>query len=301
MPEQVLEDLQENNRQITDQELAEICGDANFNANLHPPLLPRELSYPTGESGDREHQIPSCDLLVKPDPDNAHRLILVRKSNQKRVIPVDLGFLNPRMRPFLFQLLSRFAPGLNFNLPIPDSPTAMRDDTFSGMRYRPRISYEGKLILARRQWQITHDLFPSQKPQESAADYFLRIQDWYQQQGLPQEVFVRVTLLPSHGISGPHTAAKAPEAAPEAPEPSAKASKAQAKTPVREHLYKPQYIDFTNPLLVDLLARMADSLERFFFTFEERLPAHEHLPSHGKDRYACEMIFQADFPGGLDD
>ena len=290
LPDEVEQDLYADNSSMTDQELAEICGDANFNANLHPPLLPKELSYPTGEAGRDEHQILSSDVWVERDPASPFRLRLVRKSNGKTVVPVDLGFLNPRMRPHLFQLLSRFTPALSFNLPIPETPTAMRDPELGEqVRYRPRISYEGKLVLARRQWQLIEERFPRLLPQESAADYFFRVQDWRRSLGLPSEVFMRIDVRP----------------APKGSEPQDQADP-KSNAPIRQHLYKPQYIDFHNPLLVDLFSRTGETLDYFQCTFEERLPSHDHLVGHekkhgedqGEDRFATEMIFQVDFPAG---
>ena len=287
LPEGVQKDLLSDNQSMTDQELAEICGDANFNANLHPPLLPKELSYPTGEAGQEEHQILSSDVWVERDPASPFRLRLKRKSSGKAVVPVDLGFLNPRMRPHLFQLLSRFTPALSFNLPIPDTPTAMRDSELGDqVRYRPRITYEGKLILARRQWQLTEAQFPGLGPQETSADYFFRVQEWRRQLGLPQEVFMRIDVRPSPAAAEPKAGADSPE------------KRAKAGSPMRQHLYKPQYIDFHNPLLVDLFSRTRETLTYFQCTFEERLPGHGHLLPHGSDRFATEMIFQVDFPNG---
>ena len=285
MPDEVQDDLRRNNEALTDHVPAEICGDANFNANLHPPLLPKELSYPTGQSGEAEHQIPSADLLVQKDPHDGHRLQLVRRSDGKRVVPVDLGFLNPRMRPYLFQMLSRFTPVMSFNWPLPDAPDARHAPEFEGVRHRPRLSYEKGIILARRQWQVNGDGFPRPNRHEKPEDYFFRLQTWRLDLGLPDEVFVRVTVLPAASV-------------PDGEEPT---RREKARRPVREHLYKPQYVDFANPILVDLLGRLGDTLDRFVLTFEERLPAAEHLPRHDAERYACEMIFQADFPGGFDD
>ena len=275
LPDNTLRGLQANNEAMArDLDLAEICGDANFNANLHPPLLPKELSYPTGESGS-QNQILSSDVWVERDPRTPHRLRLTHGEGGRTIIPVDLGFLNPRLRPPLFQLLSRFTPALNFNLPMPDSPTALHDDRLPEPRYRPRITYEGKLVLARRQWQISHEHFPHRKPHEDDAGYFFRVQAWRRDLGLPQEVFVRIKPLP--GGAG---------------------SKDGQDRPMRQHLYKPQYLDFHNPFLVDLFSRTGETVERFVCTFEERLPAHEHLLGHDHERYATELIVQADFPDG---
>jgi len=122
LPDDVQEQVRRENSALTDEYLAEICGDAQFNANLHPPLLRWEISYPTGESGAAEEQLKSSEIRVERDPEDATTLRLVHAPTGRRVIPVDLGFLNPRMRPPLYQLVSRFTPPAMFGPMIPETP-----------------------------------------------------------------------------------------------------------------------------------------------------------------------------------
>ena len=126
LPDDVQEQVRRENAALTGDLLAEICGDAQFNANLHPPLLKWEISYPTGESGAAEEQLRSSDIVVQPDPEDPFALRLVHVPSGSRVVPVDLGFLNPRMRPPLYQLVSRFTPPAMFGPPLPDVPEARR-------------------------------------------------------------------------------------------------------------------------------------------------------------------------------
>ncbi len=315
LPPEIEADLVASNRELSTQQLAEICGDAGFNANLHPPLLPWEVSYPTGESGAAEEQIKTSDLTAEPDPEDPGRLRLRRGSTGHEVVPVDLGFLNPRMRPPLYQLLSRFTPSASFTMSVPESPEEMPDEP---VRYRPRITYRGRLVLARRQWRIYPDAFPKRRIKETEAEYFLRLQRWREELGLPEEVFMRVRVLPiRHQPQEAEADAspaedQAPEKPAEAPaEPAVEAGQETgeetgeetAPTPrhtvrrrVRQHLHKPQYVDFRNPLLVDLFCRVTENLENYVVTLEERLPAAEHLAHGGEDRYVTELVLQVDFP-----
>ena len=344
LPEGLRQDLIANNAQLTARQLAEICGDAAFNANLHPPLLPREISYPTGESGSAEEQIPSPEVAVARDPADPHRLHLVVPATGEQVLPVDLGFLNPRMRPPLYQLLSRFTPPAQFGLPVPSDLTppdgaedeGTPDGNGSGepseaIEHRPRVTYRGRLILARRQWRIPIERFPIKGRKESDADYFVRVLDWRRALGLPEEVFLRIQPLPPMPKTPAQTEAKGeapreaaagtgdPEAtATEAPpsdeattEKNATERTATEKTAgdgsadkpnpaprLRSHLYKPQYVDFRNPLLVDLFSRATENLDRAMFTFEERLPRSDQLLAHGGQRRVTELVVQVDFPDG---
>lgn len=269
LPEELEIDLVASNRRLTRSELAEICGDASFNADLHPPLLPEEIAYPTAEGGSAREQISVSDLAVEPDPRCPFRVRLVNVNTGREVIPVDLGFRNPRMRPSLFQMLSRMTPVSAFLL----SPPAQTEDVAPETRvvHRPRVTYRGRLVLARRRWTLPPALFPGRNRQESDAGYFLRIQRWREELGLPEEVFVRI-----EDLKGKTPAGKRPG--------------------FRDHLKKPQYIDFRNPLLVDLFSRMTENLEKFQVILEERLPGRDQLISSGEDRFVTEMILQVDFP-----
>jgi hypothetical protein len=65
---------------------------------------------------------------------------------------------------------------------------------------------------------------------------------------------------------------------------------------LRDHLTKPQYVDFRNPLPVDLFSRMTESLETFQVILKERLPGRDQLIPWGKERFVTEMILQVSFP-----
>ena len=434
LPDDVQEDVRRANAALTGELLAEICGDAQFNANLHPPLLRWEISYPTGESGATEDQLRSSEILVQPDAEDPQNLALVHGPTGRRVIPVDLGFLNPRMRPPLYQLLSRFTPPVMYAPPIPDSPepprtqdkpkldadgvavhpadavdavqaqdadtvrnppadtvgrdadtverapgadtverapgadTVERDadtverapgaDTVAGpaeaapkveqkppvINYRPRITFGGSVVLARRRWTVPGVLFPQRRPDESAPDFFLRINRWRVENGIPETVYLRMMPLPEPrpqkageppaaeapveapaeipGYEAPageaeelvedeHDEAAVAEAEPAAADAPAKEGEAEAvgaqklgvedkkrKTQQSRDFFKPQFIDFANPLLVGLCGKVAQGLKTFSATLEERYPDREQLPRHGDASFATELVVQLYFPGG---
>jgi hypothetical protein len=363
LPDDVQEEVRRANGALTGELLAEICGDAQFNANLHPPLMRWEISYPTGESGVTDEQLPSSEIRVEPDPEDPHALRLVRASTGERVIPVDLGFLNPRMRPPLYQLLSRFTPPVMFGAGIPESPLAPRPrsapaeappaaapaggvgetpaETASpppppAVAYRPRITFGRRLVLSRRRWHVPGVLLPQRRPDESAADFFLRVNRWRAETGIPEVTYLRVMPVqqprPPRPGETPGEAEAAPE--PEIPgyeapvetpdEPEAaegaeleneEAAKAEGEAaageggeraggpPVKRtqpsrDFHKPQFMDFANPLLVALLGRIGVGLAHFNVAFEERLPDGDALARHGGDAFATELVVQLNFPGG---
>jgi lantibiotic biosynthesis protein len=291
LPEEVEKDLVASNRRLTRSTLAEICGEASFNGDLHPPILPEEIAYPTAEGGSAREQISVSDLAVEPDPRSPFRVRLVNVTTGREVIPVDLGFLNPRMRPPLFQMLSRMTPVAAFLLSPPEQseePDVAGCEAPGHVVHRPRVSYRGRLVLARRRWTLPQALFPGRDRQESEAGYFLRIQRWREELGLPEEAFVRIVdlkgkhrVLPEKMWPGQVPPGKIPLG---------------TKPGFRDHLGKPQYIDFRNPLLIDLFSRMTENLEKFEVILEERLPGRDQLISWGEERFVTEMILQVDFP-----
>jgi hypothetical protein len=298
LPEEVERDLGAANRRLTRSVLAEICGDASFNGDLHPPLLPEEIAYPTAEGGSNREQISVSDLAVEPDPRHPFRVRLVHVPTGRKVIPVDLGFRNPRMRPLLFQMLSRMTPAAAFVLNPPMQPEETGESEDGGLEarpevsnrvvHRPRVSYRGRLVLARRRWTLPQTLFPGRDRGESEAGHFLRIRRWREELGLPEEVFIRIVDLKGERRARPEK--MWPGQVPPGRTPLGK------RPGLRDHLGKPQYVDFRNPLLVDLFSRMTENLETFEVILEERLPGRDHLISSGEERFVTEMILQVDFP-----
>jgi len=181
-------------------------------------------------------------------------------------------------------------PAAALVLNTPSSPMSPRKPTAKpsgNVIHRPGLTYRGRLVLARRQWTLPQALFPGRERQESEADYFLRIQRWREELGLPEEVFIRIVdpgkerLLPESMGPGQMLQGKKPP----------------GKIPgLRDHLAKAQYIDFRNPLLVDLFSRMTENLETFQVILEERLPGRDHLIAWGEERFVTEMLLQMDFP-----
>ncbi|HEV7590231.1 MAG TPA: hypothetical protein VGO40_19080, partial [Longimicrobium sp.] len=198
---------------------------------------------------------------VEPDPEDPDTLRLVHAPTGRRVVPVDLGFLNPRMRPPLYQLVSRFTPPAMFGPPIPESPeprrpraaapeepaaeavdadtvavgggdadtagaapavdadTAVADTARAAadgieippaeppppprILARPRVTFEGSLVLARRRWVVPGELFPQREPHEAAADFFVRANRWRREAGIPETSYVRINPLPEPPAAKP--------------------------------------------------------------------------------------------------
>lgn len=81
-----------------------------------------------------------------------------------------------------------------------------------------------------------------------------------------------------------------PAAAPAPAAPSAQPSR-------RSRDYsKPQFIDFSSPLLVALLGRLPTGLKKYTMAIEECYPAADQLPGANGERFATELVLQFDSP-----
>lgn len=325
-PRDFQEEIRSANAALSTGHLAEICGDAHFNANLHPPLLPWEIGYPTGEGGATHRQLRSADLVVERDPKDAHALRLRHAHTRKTVIPVDLGFLNPLWRPPLYQLLSHFTPPAIFAPTLPDQPIARAaasgrslpsadEATLTshsmvtrggpqaeaehgpgidgGILVQPRLTYRKALILRRRCWRVPGRHFPQLRPDEGAAEFYLRANRWREEYGVPERVYVHIFLTAPLGASMPLSSAK------DSRDPDAVDEEVERRRTAVGDLRKPQYMDFGSPLLVELLGRMASGLGSFVAVLEEQLPTMDALPRIEGRPYVTELILQLYYPADL--
>lgn len=342
LPEQFLADVRRENELLVELSaapmvLAEICSDGNFNANLHPPLVTFHIPYPSGGVPPREDELSLEGIDVARDPDHPCRVLLLRRRDGQRITPIDLGFMNPRLRPPLFQFLSKFCQLSGFGLWMPEEPSDVRHRregetetvssqatgsdgvrpilneraTASAIQCRPRICFEGKVILARRRWRISSSDFPARGAQETRAEYFYRIQQWRMAYDLPARAFVRVAWVPA-----PTSNSNSLEPVVATVQESTDASNLQgavpaktnnAKTPmvtavknvdmdeaatstdkaydvgliatarVSRDFAKPQFIDFQSPLFVNLFEKISAKMENFVVLIEECLP---EIPEH---------------------
>jgi hypothetical protein len=80
------------------------------------------------------------------------------------------------------------------------------------VEYRPRISVEGRVILARRRWAVPGVLLPQRAPGEGAAEFFARVDGWRRQHGIPESCYLRIIPLPGPARRQHGGAAPPPEA-----------------------------------------------------------------------------------------
>jgi hypothetical protein len=394
LPDELRVHTRLSNAALSEGLLAEIRGDELFNGNFHPQLADWEISYPTGESASSEGQLDCADLQVIRDADDPFALALQHRDTGKRILPLDLGFLAMHRRPPLFQLLAHFMPAGQYSIGLPDSlaksgpsepeSSLVDDKASSGIGYRPRMTINGCLVVGRRRWSIPARLYPHQHATEPGHVYFVRVNNWRRQNGIPAEVYVRLrptqgqglnpgaTVLdtgegtrreksskpgnpvpamliranvprtesdvvatacdgrgngqefaegdpsnlgilrsrtqPSLGLAGPGLNellqnASLPrndtenEIAVEVNVPEPRLTSSIKPEHHSRDWGKPQYIDFENPLLVKLFARLPAGLSGFTAYLEERYPPNSALPEAHGHRYSAEFILQYTFVG----
>ncbi|KAA5541580.1 lantibiotic dehydratase [Adhaeribacter rhizoryzae] len=256
----------------------ENCDASYFNANLHPPLMPYEIRMPGGHNSlPVENQLPISDFEVSLN-EPADELQLVHKPTGKRSYVFDLGFQAHGGRSQLFQLLDKFTRAeYLFTYPVVSAVNAAVEknltetaatETEPRILVRPRIVYQNQLTIQRKGWYVPKALIPQRQPDWSDWHYFLALNAWRQAHDIVDEVYV--TIAPNRQQTGLN-----PE---------------QTKKLGRDD-YKPQYINFNDPLFVllfeKLLAKVPDSLK-----IEEMLPNSKHLLQLDKQRFVTECVVQ---------
>jgi hypothetical protein len=194
LPETVLDNIRDVNRAGRHGEIfAEIGGDGDFNANLHPSMLPWEIENPfRPASTASENRLKYAELIVRRDPADPHALQIINEADD-RVWPIDLGFLTLLRRPALYNLVTRFQPVGHCVIPLTHLTAEEIDEYVSktNVTYLPRVVFEERVVIARRRWVVPESAYPRQRVDESDAGFFLRVHEWRSEHGIPGRVFVR--------------------------------------------------------------------------------------------------------------
>ena len=234
------------------------------NLNLHPAVTAYELVCP-GELSARplEEQLPLEDLVVR-DNLQTGRLELYSKRLDKTVLPVYLGFLQPRILPEIQQILLHFS---HFTLASLDlwKGTRIAEPGATCVHY-PRLRYK-QLVLQRETWYVQSSLVPQREKGQSEADFVLALARWRQELHLPERVFVNV--MPATTTEN------------EAGTKSAPALPFQTR--------KPLYLDFRHLFSLQLLEGLTRSPDAFL-RFTEMVPDGEQLWfKHADQSYVSEF------------
>ncbi len=214
-----------------------------YNPNVHPNFTPFEISMPGSQNRlPVTQQLPVGELTIRYHAAQ-DRLELIRPSDQKEVVIFDLGFEAPESRSPLFRMLNTFS----YTMTSPEILVKLLNEVLlqeheDGWRRQYRIQIGDHLIIQREGWWIPKAVLPQVEAGELAADYFLRLQSWQSMHGLPDQCFLSLT----------------PSAAPNSKQLPADA-------------YKPQYFDFSAPILLPLWRQLLGQVDTYL-KIEEYLP-----------------------------
>jgi hypothetical protein len=268
-PSQVTIDIRSLNSSLMkeDYQFVENIDSAVHNANLHPPLMPYEIRVPGGHNSVHpDEQVRVVDCYVKYDPPTGE-LQLKNKLSDKRIFLFDLGFVSHKKRSPLFKLLDKFSfSGYLHHHGILSAINEEYKKRKTGdfpMTVIPRVEYEEDVVLQRKTWIVSKVFFPAKKDGQSDEDYFVMFNSLRMQHEIDDTVFVFVNRNESGENKG-HLSADD---------------------------YKPQYINFNNPLLLKLFERMLIKTISFI-TLVEMLPGGDKMTHINNEKFVTEHLIE---------
>jgi hypothetical protein len=307
----VLDDVRRRNARMetVDCEICEIAATDGFNANIHPRLTSSVIAFGEIAPSNTSHTYAITDLEIAANPIDPCGLLLRHRPTGKRLIPVDLGFLSHIHRAPLFQILKACGPVLEYMMRIPQSLDGLVPSSVSAssrdelVSYRPRIVFDGALVLARRSWRVNANALVRDVVGRDPESFYCAIRRFQIEHGLPDRVYFKVGYswsVRSESIDGrerdddePALDEQIPGAIGKVEVPRQEA--ANISLPLEWRWSRPQYLDFTSPLLVEHLLSSyvkADSTKAILF--EECLPDRRDLPGDSEGSHAYEIVCQLD-------
>ena len=268
-----------NNSNKNDSIFIEDCDASYFNANLHPPLMSNEIWMPGGHNTlPEQQQLPITDFTVCYDT-KKNELILKHTPTGKQAHIFDLGFQGQMGRSQLFQLLEKFskaeylftqpvANAVNTSLTKNRNKQENEQEKKPEITVLPRIVYEDQITIQRKTWSVPKVCIPQKLPADSAWEYYLKLNEWRKENEIPDEVFVFIN--PDRWINN--------------------LDPKLAKKLTRDD-YKPQYIDFTHPLLISLFEKLI-SKAPVSIKIQEMLPGSGQMIKIDNERFVSEFVVQ---------
>lgn len=240
-----------------------------FNANMHPPLLRYEITANSNNNYQpKEQQISVKDITLKYDKENVE-LYLYHNQSNKRVHVLDLSFQAVMGRTAIFKFLLNFSKARipDFNLIYEACEVVYAQRSFGDnipvkVIQFPRFVIENNIVFCRKRWQIPVGFLPDIKETDDDWDKFNKIKTWQQLYNIPDLVFFSY----------------------------AQVYDSDMEISIRPDDKKPQFIDFNNPVLINLFVKLI--LKKSTIALEEMLPDKDQLPSFYGKKYVTEALVQ---------
>jgi hypothetical protein len=230
-------------------EPCELFAPSDYNANLHKHVTDRRICYEDGKVPD-SMDIPLANLAFAVE--SGKRLMLIETSSGRYILPLQFGMIGSIYMPVLQHFLlsvGNLDLVLQKNLFHPHHWLITNGSRAAIERF-PRLIY-GRCILRRKGWSVLHDELPPRNRDANDLEHFLLMRRWQQNVGLPDEVFVFLEKPDAEGSPTEHAAGRN-----------------------AWNNRKPQYIDFRNYFLVQILEKIISSTTGRLY-FEEMLPSGE--------------------------
>jgi hypothetical protein len=278
-PQEVTHTIREWNLQVQgkDEVFIENTDASYFNANLHPPLMPYEIRTPGGHTTlPVEKQVPVTEFDVCLD-EEANELRLIHRPTAKQAYVFDLGFQGQGSRSPLFQLLDKFTKAQYLsvhalisaiNKVTAKTQVMETPATENNIQVLPRIVYAESIILQRKAWLVPRELLPLRHSGMSDWQYYVAVHAWKKAQEIPEEVYIRIS-------SPRNSSAHDPE----------------ANKKLGRDDYKPQYLNFADPLMIHLFEKLLVKVPETL-KIEEMLPIAQQLTQITDQPFVTECVVQ---------
>lgn len=226
--------------------------------NVHYPQTPRTLDLRGGGNGDGPgpREIGLGELRVRVEGHRGFPEVIDPGGNA--LLPVHLGGAALRFQPALLAFLAEIGPGELVPRKLPRDAGQGAAPAESLQRRRLCL---GPLVLERRRWAApVEPLVEVSRTAASPGDFFAAVQRWRERYGLPAQGYLLERVR--HPVAGRAT--------------------------------KPQYLDLTSPLFLDLLETVVRDHPGPELVIEEALPAPADFPADGEgDCWAVELLLEA--------
>lgn len=262
--EDFLEEIMINNKRLSDNKYySEVNDSSYFNANLHPPLFEFECKIPGGHTNVQSNfQLEVNNLYVILD-EKCNKLRLFDRKSSKEVIVHDSCFQGMKGRSELFNLLLCFSDNIpsNYGMILKNLNIHFKKKVSDNLIFYPRIIYETNIVLQRKHWLVFNLDALTILPNESEIEYMLRINLWLKKNDIPAKAFITLNY-----------------------------NRDAKKKNFKRDDYKPQYVEFDNPLFIPLISKIFKN--NLSYKITELLPSKDDLVNFEDNSFTVEFLTQ---------
>lgn len=206
---------------------SEVTDSSLFNANLHEPVFDYECFMPGGNKSHGVKNPINVKFLKVKYVDQS--LVLYDTMNGNEIVIQDSCLQGTKGRSKLYSLLLNFSDRITphyFSVINQINNLYYNEEQDGNIKMYPRITFGESIVLQRKFWIINHLNFPKLDRLESDAVNFITINNWIEENNLPKRAFLTINFLKSK------------------------------EEEYRKDDYKPQFVDFQNPIFYNFLAKV---------------------------------------------